>query len=86
MLDHLYGFIKSQGNNAQDDNACDHHIQLKYLGAVDDQVAKSPPGGEKFSDDHAYQRQPDVHLCGTQQNGNGAGEYYFGESVPPGAA
>ena len=66
MLYHLYRFVKSQRNDAQDNDAGDYHVQLEYLGAVNDQVAKSPSGCQKFPDDDTYQRQPDVHLCGAE--------------------
>ena len=74
MFDDLDGFIESQCNDTKHNNACDHHIQLEYLGAVDDQISQSPSCGKKFSDNDPHQGEPDIYLCRTEQNWDGAWE------------
>ena len=74
MFDHLDRLVEQQGDDAQDDDACDYHVELEDLRAVNDEVAKSTPCGKKFTDDDAYQRKPDVHLRSAQQNRQGTGQ------------
>ncbi len=58
----LNQFVERHSDGAQDDDGSDHHVQLKDLGTVDDQIAKSASGGEKFPYDDTHQRQSDIHL------------------------
>ncbi len=58
----LDGFVKAQRYDAQHNDAGDYHIQLEYLGAVNDQVAKPPSCRKEFADDDAHQGKPDVYL------------------------
>ena len=55
---------------------------MEDLGTVDDQVAQSPSGGEKFPDDNTYQGQPDIDFGGTEQGGNGSRQYHFEKDIP----
>lgn len=81
MLDKLNRLIKQQGDDTQDDNACDHHIQLENLGTVYDQISQASPGGKEFTDDYAYQSQTDIDFGGAEQDGNRAGQHYLEKSV-----
>ena len=71
MFYDLDRFIEAQCNDTQHDNARDHHIQLEYLGAVYDQIAKASSCSQEFSDNDPYQSKPDVHFRSAEQNGNG---------------
>lgn len=59
VLDEL---VKSHGDHAQYDDACDDKMELEYLTAVNDQITESSAGGEKFSDDNAYESQTDIYF------------------------
>lgn len=45
--------VKSHGNHAENHNGHQHPIHFKYLGGIDDEVAKAAFRGNKFSDDNA---------------------------------
>lgn len=86
MLDVLDGLIEPQSDETEDDNAGDNHIQLEYLGTVDDQVSKAPSCRKEFSYDDAYQSQAYIYFGCAEQNGNGAREYHPEKGIPPAAA
>ena len=81
VFDELDGFIETQGDETEDNDAGDDHIQLKYLGTIDNQVSQAAPCRKEFSDDDAYQSQAYIYLGRAEQNGNGAGEHHPEESV-----
>ena len=64
MFHDLNGFVKGKSNQAENQDGGDNHVKLEYLRAIDNQVAKSPSGSQKFTDDNAYQRQTDIDFCG----------------------
>lgn len=52
----------------RDDDGEDHIIHLEDLRAIDDQIAESAVGSEKFSDDYTNKTESDVDLhCADQQ-------------------
>ena len=81
MLYTLDSFIEAKGNDTEDNNACDHHIQLEDLTSVDDQITKTALCCQKFADDDAHQCKTDVDFGGTDHSGNGARQYDFGEGI-----
>ena len=62
MFQILDPLVKPHGDNAKDDDGSDDHIEFKHLRAINDQIPKASAGRQKFTDDHAYQSQADVHL------------------------
>ena len=83
MFYDLNGLIESKRDNAQHNDTGYHHIQLEYLGAVDNQIPQSPSRGQKFPDDDAHQCQSDIDFGGAQENRDGPREDNLGESVTP---
>ncbi len=81
VFNELDGFIEPKGDETEDNDAGDDHIQLKYLGTIDNQVSQAAPCRKEFSDDDAYQSQAYIYLGRAEQNGNGAGEHHPEESV-----
>lgn len=73
--------IKEKSDDAQDQDTGNDHIQLKDLGAVNDQVAKTTSCCQEFSDDNAYQGQTDIDFGGTYQSRKGGGEDNFVEGL-----
>ena len=86
MLGALDQLIEDHGDGAEDDDGGDHHVKLEYLRSVDDQIAKSPSGGQKLADDDAHQSQTDVDFHAAQDKRNGAWQDHLKESVPAAAA
>ena len=82
MFDDLDGFVEQKRDDAEHDNAGDHHVQAEHLGAVDDQIAQAASRRQKFSDDHAHQRKADVYFGGAEQDGNGARQDYLCKGIP----
>ena len=77
----LDAFVKTHGDDTQDQDAGDHQIELEYLAAVDNQVSKTLPGSQKFSDDDAHQCQADIDFRSAEHDGDGAGQDYFAEGI-----
>ena len=86
MLGALDQLIEDHGDGAEDDDGGDHHVELEYLGAVDDQIAKPPSCSQKFPDDDTYKSQADIDLHTAQDKRNGAWQDHLKESVPAAAA
>ncbi len=56
-MNHL---VKPHSDDAEDKDGCDDHVKLEYLRPINNQISKSPAGGEKFPDDDAYKGEADV--------------------------
>ena len=57
--------IQPHGNNTQDHNGHQYSGQLKSLAGVDDEIAESLSGTDKFSNDHPNQAKSDIYLHNT---------------------
>ena len=64
MFDDLNGFVESECNDTEYNDTCNHHIQLKDLGSIDNQIPKSPSRCQKFADDDPYKCQADIYFGG----------------------
>ena len=62
--------VQDNGDDAQDDNGHQHPGKFKGLAGINDQIAKSFPGTDKFSYDHTYQTQTYVYFHNTKQQRN----------------
>ena len=78
--------IQRHGDDTENNDAHHHHMQLKHLASVDDQIAQTLSGADKLPDDDAHQAQADIHLHVAEQVGDGGGEDYLQEGVPAGAS
>ena len=65
MLQKLNELIQSHGNDTEDQDRSDDHIQLKYLSSIDDQISEPLPGSQEFPYDHTYEREAyiDLHIA-----------------------
>ena len=81
LLEQANCLIEAECHYAQYQDGRDHHIQLKGLAAVNDQVSESSSGGKKFSDNHTYQCQTDIYLGSTEDYRNGIRKYNFEKGV-----
>ena len=86
MFDILNAGVEPKGYDTEQKNGCDHHIQLKYLGSINDQISKTSSGGKEFSDNDTYQSQTNIDFSGAEQDGDRTGKNYFEEHVFFGAA
>ena len=86
MFKTLDQLIKRHSDGTEDNDGSDHHAQLEHLGTVDDQIAETASCGEKFTDDNAHERQPDVDFHIAQDQWNGTGKNHFKECIPAIAA
>ena len=71
--------IQPHCDHAQDYDGHQYPRQLKRLGTVDDQVSKSLSCTNKFSDDHAYQAEPDIYLHNAEDQRNRRGQHDLGQ-------
>ena len=86
MFRALNQFIKHHGNDTENDNGSNDHIELEYLRAVDDQIAEAPSRGQKFADDNAHKGKADVDFHAAQDQRYGAWQNYLDKGVSPTAA
>ena len=63
--------VQPHCNHAQDYDGHQYPRQLKRLGTVDDQVSKSLPCTNEFTDDHADQAQSNIDFHHTQDERHG---------------
>ena len=73
--------IQKHCNDTEDQDGEDDPVQLEDLTAVDDHVAKTLLGADKFSDDDTDEAQSDVHLHNGEQICNVGGKYDLKENM-----
>ena len=49
-------------NTTYNIQSCQYVNTAKYLGTINNQIPKSGPGRQKFSDDHPHQAKADVYF------------------------
>lgn len=60
MFQTLNQLIQNHGDSAQNNDRSDQHIELKYLGTVNNQIPEAASGRQKFSNDNAHKAQSDI--------------------------
>ena len=60
MLQFLNKLVETKRNHAQDNQCGNQIVEPEYLTGVDDEIAQSFSGGEKFTDDDTYQAKSDT--------------------------
>ena len=55
FLDKMNQAIQQDGDQTENHDAHQYHVQFKYLGTIDNQVTEAASCSQKFADDHAYQ-------------------------------
>lgn len=73
-LDHL---VKRHGDDAEDHDGCDYHVELEDLRPINDQIPKTPAGGEEFPDNNAHEREADIDFHIAENRGNGSRKHHF---------
>lgn len=77
MLQPLDDLVQRHGNDTQDDNGCNHHIELENLASINDQITKPPSGCQEFTDDDTDKGQANIYLHRAEYNRNGSGQDHF---------
>ena len=86
MFKTLDQLVKYHSDGTEDDDGRNHHTQLEYLRTVDDQITETASGGEKFTNDNAHERQPDVDFHVAQDQRDRTWKNHFKECIPAIAA
>lgn len=78
----IQALIQAHGQDAENYNGHQHHIQLEDLAPVDDKIAQSFPASDEFADDDAHQAEADIDFHRIQKDGHRTGQDDFGEHIP----
>ena len=69
----IQALIQAHGQDAENYNGHQHHIQLEDLAPVDDKIAQSFPASDEFADDDAHQAEADIDFHRIQKDGHRTG-------------
>ena len=75
--------IETKRNHAQDNQCGDQIVESEYLAGVDDEIAQSFSGGEKFTDDDTYQTEADIDFQDTDHGRQAGGTDHMSQYLQP---
>ena len=83
MLQFLNKLVETKRNHAQDNQCGNQIVEPEYLTGVDDEIAQSFSGGEKFTDDDTYQAKSDIDFQDTDHGGKAGGTDHMSHHLQP---